>query len=179
MESELSTTNRLSRQSSSSSVLLPVDTVPLRLETPTGIDELTNEEENCQIDKLTQSLQKMATLQDGEIEPYYGICAKCGTEIVGECSAVKAMDKVYHKCCFLCVECLQELDNKPFYNVKGKVFCEKDYLVINHICINVLSRISKYYMFCLGTWITRDSRDLQRMSSSNHGHCKRSNKYIF
>lgn len=125
MDSDRSSTNR-SRQSSSSSVQLPIDMVPLRMETPTGINnDLSNDDEIGQIEDLA----KHDVLPDDGDQPFYGKCAKCDEDIVGEYSAVKAMGKVYHKRCFVCVECKLELDNKPFYCVKEKVYCEQDYLV--------------------------------------------------
>lgn len=135
MDSDQSVSRQLSRQSSASSEQLPIDNVPVRMDTPTGIEELANEEPPSEIDEFSQSMQRKANLDDNCNEPYYGKCAKCSNDIVGVYSAVKAMDKVYHKSCFVCTECSLVLDNKPFYCVKGKVYCDKDYSV-NNKCLS-------------------------------------------
>lgn len=119
--SDQTSSNLLSGHSSSTSALLPLDTVPLRMETPTGIDDLPHDDAMSQSDGPQESKSSS--------DPYFGKCFKCDEGIVGEFAAVKAMGKVFHKRCFICTECGLEMDNKPFYFVKGKVFCEKDYVV--------------------------------------------------
>lgn len=59
----------------------------------------------------------------------YGICAKCGTQVVTTQDACKAMDQIFHATCFACCECNKTLVGKTFYPVGDKVYCEDDFKV--------------------------------------------------
>ena len=54
-----------------------------------------------------------------------GCCAACSKPIHGK--LLTAMSRTWHPEHFVCAICEQELANKPFYELDGRPYCEKDY----------------------------------------------------
>ncbi|NXQ35978.1 LPP protein, partial [Alaudala cheleensis] len=87
-------------------------------------------------DELEHLTKKM--LYDMENPPsddYFGRCARCGENVVGEGTGCTAMDQVFHVECFTCIMCNNKLRGQPFYAVEKKAYCEPCY-------INTLERCS-------------------------------------
>ncbi|XP_057283432.1 lipoma-preferred partner isoform X3 [Pezoporus wallicus] len=87
-------------------------------------------------DELEHLTKKM--LYDMENPPsddYFGRCARCGENVVGEGTGCTAMDQVFHVECFTCMKCNSKLRGQPFYAVEKKAYCEPCY-------INTLERCS-------------------------------------
>uniref|UniRef100_A0A8C4Q0J8 LIM zinc-binding domain-containing protein n=1 Tax=Eptatretus burgeri TaxID=7764 RepID=A0A8C4Q0J8_EPTBU len=85
-----------------------------------------------EVDRLTKKM-----LQDMNHPPpddYFGKCARCGEDVVGEGSGCTAMDQVFHVDCFTCLNCRERLRGQPFYSVDEKAFCEACYIDILERC---------------------------------------------
>ncbi|KAM8805122.1 lipoma-preferred partner isoform 1-T1 [Eudromia elegans] len=80
-------------------------------------------------DELEHLTKKM--LYDMENPPsddYFGRCARCGENVVGEGTGCTAMDQVFHVECFTCMICNNKLRGQPFYAVEKKAYCESCYI---------------------------------------------------
>ncbi|XP_058700317.1 lipoma-preferred partner [Poecile atricapillus] len=80
-------------------------------------------------DELEHLTKKM--LYDMENLPsdeYFGRCARCGENVVGEGTGCTAMDQVFHVECFTCITCKSKLRGQPFYAVEKKAYCEPCYI---------------------------------------------------
>ncbi|NXR49232.1 LPP protein, partial [Hippolais icterina] len=80
-------------------------------------------------DELEHLTKKM--LYDMENPPsddYFGRCARCGENVVGEGTGCTAMDQVFHVECFTCIMCSNKLRGQPFYAVEKKAYCEPCYI---------------------------------------------------
>nr|XP_009680504.1 PREDICTED: lipoma-preferred partner [Struthio camelus australis] len=80
-------------------------------------------------DELEHLTKKM--LYDMENPPsddYFGRCARCGENVVGEGTGCTAMDQVFHVDCFTCMMCNNKLRGQPFYAVEKKAYCEPCYI---------------------------------------------------
>ncbi|XP_009998138.1 PREDICTED: lipoma-preferred partner [Chaetura pelagica] len=80
-------------------------------------------------DELEHLTKKM--LYDMENPPsddYFGRCARCGENVVGEGTGCTAMDQVFHVECFTCMMCKSKLRGQPFYAVEKKAYCEPCYI---------------------------------------------------
>ncbi|NWS96797.1 LPP protein, partial [Mionectes macconnelli] len=80
-------------------------------------------------DELEHLTKKM--LYDMENPPsddYFGRCARCGENVVGEGTGCTAMDQVFHVECFTCMTCKSKLRGQPFYAVEKKAYCEPCYI---------------------------------------------------
>ncbi|NXO35615.1 LPP protein, partial [Locustella ochotensis] len=80
-------------------------------------------------DELEHLTKKM--LYDMENPPsddYFGRCARCGENVVGEGTGCTAMDQVFHVECFTCIKCKDKLRGQPFYAVEKKAYCEPCYI---------------------------------------------------
>ncbi|VDK75042.1 unnamed protein product [Litomosoides sigmodontis] len=75
-------------------------------------------------DEITNNLTKQLNLNRKPI----GICELCGKDILEEMDATCALNQLYHQNCFTCDTCGRTLRGKKFYKVKGKKYCEEDYL---------------------------------------------------
>ncbi|XP_038039857.1 lipoma-preferred partner isoform X2 [Anas platyrhynchos] len=81
-------------------------------------------------DELEHLTKKM--LYDMENPPsddYFGRCARCGENVVGEGTGCTAMDQVFHVECFTCMMCNNKLRGQPFYAVEKKAYCEPCYIL--------------------------------------------------
>ncbi|KAM4887476.1 lipoma-preferred partner isoform 2-T4 [Thomomys bottae] len=91
-------------------------------------------------DELEHLTKKM--LYDMENPPsdeYFGRCARCGENVVGEGTGCTAMDQVFHVDCFTCIICNNKLRGQPFYAVEKKAYCEPCYINTLEQC-NVCSK---------------------------------------
>nr|XP_048309857.1 lipoma-preferred partner isoform X3 [Myodes glareolus] len=91
-------------------------------------------------DELEHLTKKM--LYDMENPPsdeYFGRCARCGENVVGEGTGCTAMDQVFHVDCFTCIVCNNKLRGQPFYAVEKKAYCEPCYINTLEQC-NVCSK---------------------------------------
>uniref|UniRef100_U3JY70 LIM domain containing preferred translocation partner in lipoma n=1 Tax=Ficedula albicollis TaxID=59894 RepID=U3JY70_FICAL len=80
-------------------------------------------------DELEHLTKKM--LYDMENPPsdeYFGRCARCGENVVGDGTGCTAMDQVFHVECFTCITCKSKLRGQPFYAVEKKAYCESCYI---------------------------------------------------
>ncbi|XP_038642739.1 thyroid receptor-interacting protein 6-like isoform X4 [Scyliorhinus canicula] len=61
-------------------------------------------------------------------EEYFGRCARCGENVVGDGTGCIAMDQVFHVECFTCMTCRCRLRGQPFYAIDKKSYCESCYI---------------------------------------------------
>ncbi|XP_076008894.1 lipoma-preferred partner [Genypterus blacodes] len=81
-------------------------------------------------DELERLTKKMLfDMENPPSEEYFGRCASCGENVVGEGTGCTAMDQVFHVDCFVCMTCSTKLRGKPFYAVEKKAYCEPCYIV--------------------------------------------------
>ncbi|XP_068174592.1 lipoma-preferred partner isoform X2 [Antennarius striatus] len=80
-------------------------------------------------DELERLTKKMLFDMDNPpSEEYFGRCASCGENVVGEGTGCTAMDQVFHVDCFVCMTCSTKLRGKPFFAVEKKAYCEPCYI---------------------------------------------------
>nr|XP_032650006.1 thyroid receptor-interacting protein 6-like [Chelonoidis abingdonii] len=60
---------------------------------------------------------------------YFGRCARCGENVVGDGTGCVAMDQVFHVPCFTCTTCHARLRGQPFYAMERRAYCEACYVV--------------------------------------------------
>jgi len=78
-----------------------------------------------EIDALPDLL--MTSMRKNEV--FFGVCCKCGKQIIGEGTGCTAMNKIFHINCLRCRVCDCLLQGKSFfYHVDGKPYCERDYM---------------------------------------------------
>ncbi|XP_062505514.1 thyroid receptor-interacting protein 6-like [Corticium candelabrum] len=86
-----------------------------------------------EVDKLTDILMK--NLEFAGEKDFYGICRKCDDKVIGAENGCHAMSKLYHRTCFICNVCKQELVNLPFYSLDNNPLCENDYIASLEKCV--------------------------------------------
>ncbi|XP_070609953.1 lipoma-preferred partner [Erythrolamprus reginae] len=80
-------------------------------------------------DELEHLTKKMLYDMDNPpSDDYFGRCARCGENVVGEGTGCTAMDQVFHVNCFTCMICHNKLRGQPFYAVEKKAYCEPCYI---------------------------------------------------
>ncbi|KAI4892020.1 hypothetical protein NFI96_034228 [Prochilodus magdalenae] len=79
-----------------------------------------------ELDRLTKKM--LYDMDHPPSEEYFGRCASCGENVVGEGTGCTAMDQVFHVDCFICMTCNCKLRGKPFYAVDKKAYCEPCYI---------------------------------------------------
>ncbi|KAM6443895.1 lipoma-preferred partner isoform 1-T6 [Liasis olivaceus] len=80
-------------------------------------------------DELEHLTKKMLyDMENPPSEEYFGRCARCGENVVGEGTGCTAMDQVFHVDCFTCMICRNKLRGQPFYAVEKKAYCEPCYI---------------------------------------------------
>ena len=100
------------------------------------------------------------------------LCANCKQKIQKD--ALKAMGKLYHSACFICAVCRRCVDpnvmGKQFYEIKGKPYCEKDYLNTLEKCSvcqkpitdkKLIAQGSNYHANCFVCSVCKKSLDGQ------------------
>uniref|UniRef100_A0A096LR75 LIM domain containing preferred translocation partner in lipoma n=2 Tax=Poecilia formosa TaxID=48698 RepID=A0A096LR75_POEFO len=134
-------------------------------------------------DELARLTKKMLFDMDNPpSDEYFGRCASCGENVVGEGTGCTAMDQVFHVDCFICMTCSKPLRGKPFYAVDKKAYCEPCYintLETCNICSKpIMERILRatgkaYHPHCFTCVVCHRSLDgiPFTVDASNHIHC--------
>ncbi|XP_023276601.1 thyroid receptor-interacting protein 6-like isoform X3 [Seriola lalandi dorsalis] len=117
-----------------------------------GIATTRPEEE---LDRLTKKL--VYDMNHPPAEEYFGRCARCGDNVVGDGSGCIAMEQVFHVECFTCITCHARLRGQPFYALDKRSYCESCY-------ISTLERCSKCSKPIL-------DRILRAMGKAYHPRC--------
>ncbi|CAL8273239.1 unnamed protein product [Arctogadus glacialis] len=95
-------------------------------------------------DELERLTKKMLfDMENPPTEEYFGRCAMCEENVMGEGTGCTAMDQVFHVDCFVCRTCSSKLRGKPFYAVEKKAYCEHCY--IGHTTVQVYDH-AMYYL---------------------------------
>ncbi|XP_062850350.1 lipoma-preferred partner homolog isoform X2 [Trichomycterus rosablanca] len=108
-----------------------------------------------ELDRLTKKL--VYDMNHPPTEEYFGRCARCGDNVLGDGSGCIAMEQVFHVECFTCITCHAQLRGKPFYALDKKSYCESCY-------ISTLERCSK----CSNPIL---DRILRAMGKAYHPRC--------
>lgn len=134
-------------------------------------------------DELERLTKKMLYDMDNPpSEEYFGRCASCGENVVGEGTGCTAMDQVFHVDCFVCMTCSTKLRGKPFYAVEKKAYCEPCYINTLETCTicskPIMERILRatgkaYHPHCFTCVVCHRSLDgiPFTVDASNHIHC--------
>ncbi|XP_062853307.1 lipoma-preferred partner [Trichomycterus rosablanca] len=133
-----------------------------------------------ELDRLTKKM--LFDMNNPPSEEYFGRCASCGENVVGEGTGCTAMDQVFHVDCFICMTCGSKLRGKPFYAVDKKAYCEPCYvntLETCNICSKpIMERILRatgkaYHPHCFTCVVCHRSLDGVpfTVDASNHIHC--------
>lgn len=117
-----------------------------------GLGTTRPEEE---LERLTKKL--VYDMNHPPSEDYFGRCARCGDNVVGDGSGCIAMEQVFHVECFTCITCHARLRGQPFYALDKKSYCESCY-------ISTLERCSKCSKPIL-------DRILRAMGKAYHPRC--------
>ncbi|XP_061815289.1 thyroid receptor-interacting protein 6 isoform X2 [Nerophis lumbriciformis] len=108
-----------------------------------------------ELDRLTKKL--VYDMNHPPTEDYFGRCARCGDNVVGDGSGCIAMEQVFHVECFTCITCHARLRGQPFYALDKKSYCETCY-------VRTLERCSKCTKPIL-------DRILRAMGKAYHPRC--------
>ncbi|XP_041723683.1 thyroid receptor-interacting protein 6 isoform X1 [Coregonus clupeaformis] len=108
-----------------------------------------------ELDRLTKKL--VYDMNHPPAEEYFGRCARCGDNVLGDGSGCIAMEQVFHVECFTCITCHARLRGQPFYALDKKSYCESCY-------ISTLERCSKCSKPIL-------DRILRAMGKAYHPRC--------
>ncbi|KAG9277741.1 hypothetical protein AMEX_G7780 [Astyanax mexicanus] len=133
-----------------------------------------------ELDRLTKKM--LYDMNHPPSEEYFGRCASCGENVLGEGTGCTAMDQVFHVDCFICMTCSCKLRGKPFYAVEKKAYCEPCYintLETCNICAKpIMERILRatgkpYHPHCFTCVVCHRSLDgiPFTVDASNHIHC--------
>uniref|UniRef100_A0A8C6TDZ8 LIM zinc-binding domain-containing protein n=1 Tax=Neogobius melanostomus TaxID=47308 RepID=A0A8C6TDZ8_9GOBI len=79
-----------------------------------------------ELDRLTKKL--VYDMNHPPAEDYFGRCARCGDNVVGDGSGCIAMEQVFHVECFTCITCHARLRGQPFYALDKRSYCESCYI---------------------------------------------------
>ncbi|KAJ4943598.1 hypothetical protein JOQ06_006097, partial [Pogonophryne albipinna] len=85
---------------------------------PKGSAHMAHPED--ELERLTKKM--LFDMDHPPSEEYFGRCASCGDNVVGEGTGCTAMDQVFHVDCFVCMTCSSKLRGKPFYAVEKKAY---------------------------------------------------------
>ncbi|MGH0180154.1 UNVERIFIED_CONTAM: hypothetical protein FKN15_003650 [Acipenser sinensis] len=81
-----------------------------------------------ELDRLTKKL--VYDMNHPPTDQYFGRCARCGDNVLGDGTGCIAMDQVFHVECFTCITCQCRLRGQPFYAIEKKSYCENCYIPI-------------------------------------------------
>ncbi|XP_028299573.1 lipoma-preferred partner isoform X2 [Gouania willdenowi] len=133
-----------------------------------------------ELERLTKMI--MYDMDNPPSDEYFGRCASCGENVVGEGTGCTAMDQVFHVDCFVCLTCSIKLRGKPFYAVEKKAYCEPCYVTTLETCNicskPIMERILRatgkaYHPHCFTCVMCHRSLDgiPFTVDASNHIHC--------
>ncbi|XP_061524647.1 thyroid receptor-interacting protein 6 isoform X4 [Phycodurus eques] len=108
-----------------------------------------------ELDRLTKKL--VYDMNHPPADDYFGRCARCGDNVVGDGSGCIAMEQVFHVECFTCITCHARLRGQPFYALDKKSYCESCYISTLEQC----SKCSKPIL----------DRILRAMGKAYHPRC--------
>ncbi|CAF0904097.1 unnamed protein product [Rotaria sp. Silwood1] len=89
--------------------------------------------DSSDVDHLTKLLMK--SMNSSNEPHFFGMCARCNDEIVGEENGLVAMDRMYHVSCFTCTMCGCRLRGMHFYSMENKPYCESCYINSLEKCV--------------------------------------------
>ncbi|XP_019713857.1 thyroid receptor-interacting protein 6 isoform X1 [Hippocampus comes] len=116
---------------------------PLSAAYPSGKHAAAPPRPEEELDRLTKKL--LYDMNHPPAEDYFGRCAGCGDDVVGDGSGCVAMEQVFHVECFTCVACRGRLRGQPFYALDKKSYCEACYISTleqcSKCCKPILDRI--------------------------------------
>ncbi|XP_069039084.1 zyxin [Lepisosteus oculatus] len=112
-----------------------------------------------ELEKLTQRFIKDMENPPQIHAPSTDCCAHCSQPLSRSQPAVRAMDKLFHSECFVCVSCCRTLQGLQFYDLGGKPQCEDCYTSSLEQCSHCKEKIS--------------DRVLRAVGRSFHAHCFR------
>uniref|UniRef100_A0A3B3RXU2 LIM domain containing preferred translocation partner in lipoma n=1 Tax=Paramormyrops kingsleyae TaxID=1676925 RepID=A0A3B3RXU2_9TELE len=146
---------------------------------PVGPAPMTSRPEE-ELDRLTKRM--LYDMEHPPSEEYFGRCASCGENVVGEGTGCTAMDQVFHVDCFVCMTCGTKLRGRPFYAMEKKAYCEPCYintLETCHVCAQpIMERILRatgkaYHPHCFSCVMCHRSLDgiPFTVDASNQIHC--------
>ncbi|CAL8309954.1 unnamed protein product [Lota lota] len=134
-------------------------------------------------DELERLTKKMLfDMEHPPAEEYFGRCAMCEENVMGEGTGCTAMDQVFHVDCFVCRTCNSKLRGKPFYAVEKKAYCEHCYINTLETCTicskPIMERILRatgkaYHPLCFTCVVCHRSLDGVpfTVDAANHIHC--------
>uniref|UniRef100_A0A3Q3LNW0 LIM domain containing preferred translocation partner in lipoma n=1 Tax=Mastacembelus armatus TaxID=205130 RepID=A0A3Q3LNW0_9TELE len=145
---------------------------------PKGSGPMAHPED--ELERLTKKM--LFDMDHPPSEEYFGRCANCGENVVGEGTGCTAMDQVFHVDCFVCMTCSTKLRGKPFYAVEKKAYCEPCYINTLETCTicskPIMERILRatgkaYHPHCFTCVVCHRSLDgiPFTVDASNHIHC--------
>uniref|UniRef100_A0A8D0CWG5 LIM domain containing preferred translocation partner in lipoma n=1 Tax=Sander lucioperca TaxID=283035 RepID=A0A8D0CWG5_SANLU len=145
---------------------------------PKGSAHMAHPED--ELERLTKKM--LFDMDNPPSEEYFGRCASCGENVVGEGTGCTAMDQVFHVDCFVCMTCSSKLRGKPFYAVEKKAYCEPCYINTLETCTicskPIMERILRatgkaYHPHCFTCVVCHRSLDgiPFTVDASNHIHC--------
>ncbi|TRY87371.1 hypothetical protein DNTS_003944 [Danionella cerebrum] len=91
-------------------------------------------------------------------------CVKCSAAVFGSVGACRVLGRVYHDACFTCCVCGHQLRGKAFYEFRGQLFCEEDYLY---------SSVKHFAESCTSCGYLIKDMVLQALGKSFHPECFR------
>ncbi|XP_036813888.1 thyroid receptor-interacting protein 6 isoform X3 [Oncorhynchus mykiss] len=101
-----------------------------------------------ELDQLTKKL--VYDMNHPPTEEYFGRCARCGDDVLGDVSGCIAMEQVFHVECFTCVTCHACLRWKPFYALVKQSYCESCYITTLERCSKCSKPIRDHILQFMG-----------------------------
>ncbi len=100
-----------------------------------GLRITENPKSNNSIDEVDLLKDLLMKNLNASNDPnFFGMCMKCNDKIYGADNGLRAMDQLFHVACFACQGCGIDLQNKHFYAMEKKSFCESCYMKLLEKC---------------------------------------------